>query len=421
MKLDTCHFGDVRAVLRDMIAAGVKVQTIVTSPPYWGLRSYLPAGHPDKALELGSEPTFGEFLRNMVEVFNLAREVLAEDGTMWVNMGDSYAGARSGPDTGSTLTGSRRNQNEAKKAKQVMTASRRRDDHEIPRSDMKVDGLKPKDLIGQPWRLAFALQDAGWWLRQDIIWHKPNPMPESAKDRCTKAHEYIFLLAKSRRYYFDADAIKEPVKGSANPRRAKGYISPSGWNTAEGAHGTFHPEGREKGTYERERPPKGVVATTGNDGAYADGKSERMGRGPGWRTGSKYGDLSGQNDDGMHRTKAGLNKRKLAEPGTGPKNNTSMDEALWDMVELANKRSVWTVQSEPYPEAHFATFPMKLIEPCILAGSRPGDTVLDIFMGSGTVAQAAQKHGRHYLGIDLDRRNDRLQLGRVAQKALSLD
>lgn len=408
MKLDTCHFGDVRAVLRDMIAAGVKVQTIITSPPYWGLRSYLPADHPDKKLEIGSEPTFREFLDTMVEVFDLAREVLADDGTMWVNMGDSYASRSNGP-VSANATALHRGR-----------AHKYKEQH-ATRSSGVTDGFKHKDLVGQPWRLAFALQDAGWWLRQDIVWHKPNPMPESVSDRCTKAHEYIFLLAKSARYYFDGEAIKEPVKGTANARRATGYISPSGWNTGEGAHGDFHPEGREKGTYERERPPKSAEATSGNDGAYADGKSERMGRGAGWRTATKFGDLSGTYD-GEHRTKAGLNKtRKLAEHGSGTKNNESFDEAMAGVVDMANKRSVWTVQSEPYPDAHFATFPLKLIEPCILAGSRPGDTVLDIFMGSGTVAQGAQKHGRRFLGIDIDRRNDRMQLGRVAQKPLSLE
>lgn len=207
--LNRCHFGDVRDVLRQMIADGVKVNCIVTSPPYWGLRSYLPEGHPDKAREIGSEATLGEFIATMTEVFDLARQVLADDGTCWVNMGDAYAGDRGaawGPSPSSQ---------EAR----AMTDSRRRDDHPIPRSDVRVAGLKPKDLMGQPWRLAFALQDAGWWLRQEIIWNKVNPMPESVRDRCTKSHEQIFLLTKKARYYWNFDGSQEPVSGGANPRR----------------------------------------------------------------------------------------------------------------------------------------------------------------------------------------------------------
>ncbi len=213
--MNVCLQGDCRDVMRSLIEAGVRVQCIVTSPPYWGLRDY---GMPG---QLGMEPTIGDFIANMVEVFDLCKELLTDDGTLWLNMGDSYAGSRSGPDSGSTLEGSRRNQNAAKAARMSMVASRRRDDAIIPRSDRKVDGLKAKDLIGQPWRLAFALQEAGWWLRQDIIWHKPNPMPESVADRCTKAHEYLFLLTKSERYHFDQRAIAEPVATSTAVRVAQ--------------------------------------------------------------------------------------------------------------------------------------------------------------------------------------------------------
>lgn len=213
--LNRCHFGDVRDVLRRMIADGVKVNTIVTSPPYWGLRSYLPAGHPDKTREIGSEPTLAEFLTTMVGVFDLCRQVLADDGTMWVNMGDSYAGSwgaqsrdHAGKHAGNESDISA-NQIKAAQIRESGTGSLTR-----------TPGLKSKDLMGQPWRLAFALQDAGWWLRQDIIWNKPNPMPESIKDRCTKAHEYIFLLAKSASYYCDMEAIKEAVaESTANDSR----------------------------------------------------------------------------------------------------------------------------------------------------------------------------------------------------------
>ena len=405
--LNKCTFGDVRQVLRQMVEDGVKVHTIVTSPPYWGLRSYLPADHPDKAHEIGSEPTIGEFIATMVEVFDLCRQVLRDDGTMWVNMGDSYAGSHGGgaPSASSTLRGNGHVGGGPKRQKLI--PSHRRDDAPVPQSALRQPGLKPKDLIGQPWRLAFALQDDGWWLRQDIIWSKPNPMPESTRDRCTKAHEYIFLLSKSARYYYDFDAVQEPVSGTANARRAT-IKMPDGWATHEGGHGAFHRDGREKGqtapngvgwgyadgenAKPRTRGPKEAAGE--NDSAYGDGKSSRMGRGAGWR------------------------ERKLAEAGSGTKNNDSMDEALSEMVETRNRRSVWTVPSEPYSGAHFATYPRKLIEPCILAGCPPGGTVLDIFFGSGTTGQVAQALGRNFIGIDLNEANKPLQDERLRQPSL---
>lgn len=365
--LDRCHFGDVRDVLRRMIAAGVQVQTIVTSPPYWGLRSYLPEGHPDKALEIGSEPTIGEFIAAMVEVFDLCRQVLRDDGTCWVNMGDSYAGSRGGgvPSEASTLQGNGHVGGGPKL--RAMTTSRRRDDAPIPRSDVRVDGLKPKDLVGQPWRLAFALQDAGWWLRQDIIWHKPNPMPESVRDRCTKAHEYIFLLSKSERYYYDFEAMQEPVGGNAHARRAM-IKMPDGWDTGPGGHRSFHRAGREKG---------------------------------------KYGPLTGRDSDGAHRTKANLNRKMTNGVGWGYADGEDAKPRT------RNRRSVWTVPTEPYSGAHFATFPRALIEPCILAGCPPGGVVLDPFFGSGTTGQVAQQLGRRFIGIDINSANAPLQEDRL--------
>lgn len=376
--LNRSHRGDCRDLMRAMIADGVRVQTIVTSPPYWGLRSYLPEGHPDKHREIGQEPTLREFIDTLVGVFDLAREMLADDGTLWLNMGDSYAGSRSGPDVGSTLQGTRRNQAESRKARVSMTASRRRDDAPVPRSDVRVAGLKPKDLVGQPWRLAFALQDAGWYLRQDIIWAKPNPMPESVRDRCTKAHEYLFLLSKSEKYFYDFDAMQEPVSGGAHARReAQGlkrpgfghgydavpkdrYKTPDGWATHSGAHGSFHRDGRESG-------------------------------------------------------------RKLADPGSGIKNSASMDAALENMRSTRNRRSVWTIPTQSFDGAHFATFPEALVEPCVMAGSRPGDVVLDPFFGSGTVGQVAQRLGRRFLGCELNPDYEQLQRDRLRQPGLMLE
>lgn len=385
--LNRCHFGDVRQVLRRMITDGVKVNTIITSPPYWGLRSYLPDDHPDKALEIGSEATIHEFIAGMVEVFDLAREVLADDGTCWVNMGDSYAGSwgaqgREGGGRVSDLS-----------ATQVNAAPKGRRTGSMAR----VPGLKPKDLVGQPWRLALALQDAGWWLRSDIIWNKPNPMPESTRDRPTKAHEYLFLLAKSEQYYFDFEAWKEPVSGGARPRRASNGVGfghgfdasprpralaqPSGWAT--GATGRAHDE-----LIGRYPSPKAALAGFDTGDAYADGKSDRLGRGPGWRV----------------------------------KNNESMDAALASLPTTRNRRTVWTIPTEAYRGAHFATFPQKLVEPCILAGCPVGGAVLDIFFGTGTVGKVAKRLGRGFIGIDLNRANDPLQRDRIgAQDAFHLE
>jgi len=190
-KTNHCYFGDCRDSMRKMIADGVKVQMCVTSPPYYGLRDY---GHPD---QLGLEDTPEQYIANMVDVFRLVKDLLADDGVLWLNIGDSYCASKTGTSdqTSSTLGGGKDNQIEAGK---------RPDKSKLP-------GVKPKDLIGIPWMLAFALRADGWYLRQDIIWAKPNPMPESVTDRCTKSHEYIFLLSKSQKYYFDADAIAEPA------------------------------------------------------------------------------------------------------------------------------------------------------------------------------------------------------------------
>lgn len=368
--LNKCHFGDVRDMLRRMIADGVKVNTIVTSPPYFGLRSYLPADHPDKAREIGSEPTLREFLDTMTGVMMLAREVLADDGTMWMNMGDSYSSCgRASFDTRSDNKGNA-----------GVIGIARAPFHEF----------KSKDLIGQPWRLAFALQDAGWYLRQDIIWHKPNPMPESVKDRCTKAHEYIFLLSKSERYRYDFDAVLEPVEGGAHARRA-------GPNAMRG-QGSNRPEGG------------GRANRAGRDMAAVGQSKTHL---PG-NVNPPKGQAAYEAGDESHRTKGGLlayseKTRKLAEVGSGTKNNYSMDAALSEMRSMRNRRSVWTVASEPYKGSHFATFPTKLIEHCILAGAPVGGIVFDPFFGSGTTGQVAQRLGRNFIGIDINQANKPLQ------------
>ncbi len=339
--MNKCFFGDCRDVLRDLIEQGVKVQTVVTSPPYWGLRDYGVDG------QLGLESTIDEFISNMVEVFGLVREALADDGTLWLNMGDSYASRAGGdPRTGFN---SRYRGKEYAGQKQAEAAGK------YPLMNKICGGLKQKDLIGMPWRLAFALQTDGWYLRQDIIWSKVNPMPESVNDRCTKAHEYIFLLSKSPKYYFDNESIKEPASKNTHPRR------------------------KENGV--------GVGFGHGTD-------AEVRGR--------------------------GRIKRKMEEPGKRVKNNTSMDQALVVMPDMRNKRSVWSVSSEPFSGAHFATFPTKLIEPCILAGSRSGDMVLDPFFGSGTTGEVSQRLGRQWIGIELNPEYEILQRERTKQQGLAL-
>ena len=187
--MNKVFFGDCRESMRQMAVEGIKVQSCITSPPYYGLRDYGVDG------QIGNEQTPKEFIDNLVEVFSCVWDILADDGTLWVNLGDSYYNYR--PGKGQRVVA---NSIASQKAAQFESSSKRGN---------KLDGYKEKDLMGMPWRLAFALQDFGWYLRQDIIWHKPNPMPESVKDRCTKSHEYIFLLSKNPQYYFDNEAIKE--------------------------------------------------------------------------------------------------------------------------------------------------------------------------------------------------------------------
>lgn len=303
--MNQIEIGDCRQIMRRWVGEGVKAQMCVTSPPYFGLRDY---GHPG---QIGLEQTPEQYIAAMVEVFRCVRDVLADDGTLWVNIGDTYAGNGGGggnPSAGMT------------KSVETMSAQRRK---------QVLGGMKPKDLIGIPWLLAFALRADGWYLRQDIIWHKPNPMPESVRDRCTKAHEYVFLMSKSERYFFDSEAIKEKSSGLTGGKFGSG-----------GAE-----VGRLRQDADRPRPP----------------------------------------DDGTR-----------------------------------NKRSVWTVATQPYDGAHFATYPPALIEPCILAGSKPGDTVLDPFMGSGTTAQVAQNLGRKAIGCELNPQYVTLQTERTAQMGLVL-
>lgn len=349
--------GDVRTKLSEI--ADQSIQTCVTSPPYWGLRDYGTSswdggdescehikddsktksfGNPDfnenrpsreatktkgfyyegewgncgavrKDHQIGLEQSPEEYVAELVAVFREVRRVLKDDGTLWLNLGDSYSGSGKGRNPDGTVHVSALIAKQGTSAGTVMG--------NVP-GGLVPDGLKPKDLIGIPWRVAFALQADGWYLRQDIIWAKPNPMPESVTDRCTKSHEYMFLLSKSRSYYFDNQAIKEQA-----------------------------------------------VSNIGD-------AEIRFG-------GGKYGD----SDDPKHATKSG---NVYIPPEDG----------------LRNKRDVWTISTQPFAGAHFAVMPEALVEPCILAGSKVGDMVLDPFTGSGTVGLVALRYGREFVGVELN-------------------
>lgn len=403
--INQIHFGDCRDSLRAMAAAGVKVQTCVTSPPYFGLRDY---GHEG---QIGLEETPEQFIAELVEVFRCVRDVLSDDGTLWVNIGDSYArnpskgGSGPGGKNGAysdTYTGAQ--------ASKVANARVRGD----AAQSGAASEVKEKDLIGIPWMLAFALRADGWYLRQDIIWHKPNPMPESVTDRCTKAHEYLFLLSKSPRYFYDHEAVKEPVAGDPDAPRNR-------WDTKD-----YYVPGQ--------KPQKRVSRRPSVKRGGFNGKTEAMA-------------ATGQN-------------------------------AFRAVVDKRNRRSVWAIATRPYAGAHFAVFPPALVEPCILAGTsqqghcpecgarwvrqvdrtpmvidkssrnqergtRTGcsgqmlepassvttgwapscdcgcdpvpDVVLDPFMGSGTTAAVAIENGLHFTGCELNQEYKPLQDQRIAE------
>lgn len=405
------------------------VHCCVTSPPYWGLRDYgtdpqiwdaekwcehswaTNQSHESQFCQkcgawkgsLGLEPTPQLFIDHMVQIFREAKRVLRDDGTIWVNMGDTYAASRSyqvvdnmHKDVGNKIG------------------------HNVP------PGLKQKDLIGIPWHLAFALQGDGWYLRQDIVWQKPNPMPESVKDRCTKSHEYVFLLSKSAKYYCDMDAIKEKASPDSHARDARGrsdthkwadggpgnqsiaksfehmrkpgvnpkasqWKTPDGWDTGKGTHGAFHKKGREKG-----------------------------------KTGYVHNTRPKQNESFSHavRDLVGFrNKRSVwnvEDPTEIFRWLSAKHPKVFDEYFDIEKTDVWTIPTKPYSGAHFATFPPDLIKPCILAGCPKGGTTLDMFFGSGTTGEVCEKLNRKWVGIDLKSEYCDLSSERVGQEAQQL-
>ena len=290
--------GDVLARLKD-IPDGY-VQMVCTSPPYWALRDYGAEG------QFGLEPTPEGYVEKLVEIGQEIKRVLRDDGTFWLNLGDTYWG---GGWRGVELN---KHSGDVQKGH---PGSHCGDNISMGKGSHSL--IKPKDMVGIPWRSAFGLQADGWYLRQDIIWNKPNPMPESVVDRCTKAHEYIFLLSKSKHYYFDSNAIKQPYKENTKP-------------------------------------------------------------------GSQFGGKKGNSELGM--------KSKLQKS----------EQGYFEMKDGANMKSVWNIPVRPFKGAHFATFPEKIPELCIRAGSKEGDIVLDPFFGSGTTGWVAQRLGRNWLGIELN-------------------
>jgi len=325
------------------------VNCCVTSPPYWGLRDYGVDG------QLGLEKTPEEYVENIVKVFREVRRVLRDDGTVWLNLGDSYAsGGRTEYDPDPKLPsrgGAHRNRSTA------------------------TNGLKPKDLVGIPWRVAFALQADGWYLRSDIIWEKGNCMPESVQDRPTRCHEYIFLLSKSPHYYYDCDAIKVPASADTHARYSRGRSDTH-------KHADGGPGGQTIARSFAHMEDKTVVVPDSYKGSVPGRKG-----GPGQERRSERA-------RGVHP--------KAADPGQGIKANTSFCEAVRDVVSMRNKRSVWHVNSKGFSEAHFATFPPELIRPCILAGCPIAGTVLDPFGGSGTTGEVSEEEGRNSLLIELN-------------------
>ncbi len=332
------------------------VQCCVTSPPYWSLRDYGATG------QIGLEPTVEEFISKLVAVFAEVRRVLRPDGTCWVNMGDCYAGGGNGgggsfatdgiraakPGTDKNVPGRIGSRGVTVKSKRIDRGAGRWGGGNAP----AYGDIKAKDLVGQPWMLAFALRSSGWYLRRDIIWHKPNPMPESVADRPATAHEYIFLFSKSERYFYDAEAIKEPVTGKAHPRGSGKNPKCAGWIDGPGSHRTVD-HARPGGSYKGSIPGR-------KDGPGQERRSKK------------------------------------------PRQNESFCAAVADLVDSRNKRSVWTVPTFAYPEAHFATYPPDLIKPCILAGCPVGETVLDPFGGSGTTGAVAIELGRKAILIELN-------------------
>lgn len=414
------YLGHVTKVLKTLDSESVNC--VVTSPPYFGLRDYGTAkweggdadclhsieldneqdllntsgkidrvfrGPRDKCLkcdairvdeQLGLENTFYEYVNNMVEVFEEIKRVLKKDGTVWLNLGDSYS---------------------SNYRKTTVTTSLRNPDNFKAVRPSIMENIKPKDLLGIPWRVAFALQENGWYLRQDIIWAKPNSMPESVKDRCTKSHEYIFLLAKSEKYYYNADAIREPSK-THTIKKLESDIK-----LKKQREGNLS----RKASYENEMEAKSGI----NTGEYLESilKTAKE-KGKNKRSVWKIYDEVGELESSGKGIKGPMSKRGVTRLTEGLNLKTHEEKT----GEFKNKRDVWVIQPKPYKEAHFAVFPEELPMNCIKAGCPPDGVVLDPFAGSGTTLKVAQKLNRKSIGIDINKKYLDLIVNRTQQQPL---
>lgn len=398
------------------------INTCITSPPYWGLRDY--NGEEE---QLGMEDTPEKFVENLVKVFKEVKRVLRDDGTVWLNLGDSYAGNNSrASNNGRAGYGTER--------EGVFTKTGK--------------GLKTKDLVGIPWRVALALQQDGWYLRQDIIWHKPNPMPESVQDRCTKAHEYIFLLSKSQKYYFDNEAIKEDLADASKTRLTQNNINnqkgsdrvpnkPNGAMKAVVAkkHGKYETEENEA------KHRQGIHANRGDNLIEVRSKLPKQKDFVTFlRSKTKAKTLAENTDIPLTKIEHWFraDESGFAYPSIGDwkkvreyiddwsqefhiiDKGLTFFELKTDEVVVSdkrNKRSVWTVTTKPFKGAHFATFPMDLIEPCVLAGCPEGGVVLDPFAGSGTTGIVAVGHNRDAVLLELNEEYIQLAEQRIKDQA----
>lgn len=338
--LNRIHVGDTQALLRRMVDDGVRAQMCVCSPPFWGLRDYGVKG------QIGQEKTLAGFIHRLANVFDTVKEVLEPNGTLWIEMGDAMV---SSGGTGNQGKRGARNQ-------------RRHTQRRLLRHTGL--GLKPKNMMGQPWRLAFALQDRGWILRQEIIWDHANPMPESVKDRPSTQHSRIFLFAKQRYYKYNAAAIAEPCSPNTHLRVSQDVAKQNG---SRRANGGTRPDRPMKAFV----PVSGWMSGPGSHKAkdHAVSKSSdgtKFGRPPRVKTANMDGALNGEHPTGMR-----------------------------------NSRTIWRIPSEAFHGAHFACFPREVPRRCILAGSDPGDIILDPFMGSGTTAEVASALGRQFIGTEL--------------------
>jgi DNA modification methylase len=397
------YIGDCRELLKQL--PDKCVQTCITSPPFWGLRDY------DHEGQIGLEDTPEEYVQVLVEVFSEVHRVLRDDGTLWLNLGDCYVTNPRGPNSAasSTLTGS---SDSDRRQKRWAAAGRKGRAHPNNRTvDPKVKGrshktmasrglqskLKHKDLVGIPWSVAFALREAGWYLRMDNIWSKPNPTPESVGDRPTKSHEYMFLFSKRPSYYYDGDAIAEPIVCGDHFRNVTDDVASA--MPGAPAHRGLRKQYKSGNKTRKQRAENG-------------GARDRA-------TNQTFG-VPWQNEDDKR------NKRSVwTVPGVVDLELAVEQARLWaELVEMLqgrrDKPSVWTVVPIPYRGAHFATFPPQLIEPCVLACSRPGDLVLDPFFGSGTTGEVAEKHERRWIGFDIQPKYADLARERTAQRSLPL-